>query len=147
MMLAHSVRSSLRRHAFASSHTINATTFKTTYQQRRPILTWLTNPKEDPVVPKKLTPLRMDDAGSRLLFWDSTYTTPQLKPEFNGTSPGGSYCMKREKWRTMINYAPVTNAFILFLDLDRAVSSLSTGVRKQESKALWRPIFFGTKRQ
>jgi hypothetical protein len=52
--------------------------------QTRPFFSWLLNPKEDPVVPKKLTPLKLEDAGNRLLFWDSTYTTPHLKPEFNG---------------------------------------------------------------
>ena len=36
------------------------------------------------MVPKKLTPLKLEDTGNRLLFWDSTYTTPHLKPEFNG---------------------------------------------------------------
>lgn len=52
--------------------------------QTRPFLSWLLNPKEEPVVPKKLTPLKLEDTGNRLLFWDSTYTTPHLKPEFNG---------------------------------------------------------------
>ncbi|KAI1318520.1 putative E3 ubiquitin-protein ligase HTD4 [Mortierella claussenii] len=52
--------------------------------QSRPFLSWLFNPKEDPIVPKKLTPLKLDDAGQRLIFWDSTDTTPNLKPEFNG---------------------------------------------------------------
>ncbi|KAG0271158.1 hypothetical protein BGZ95_001086, partial [Linnemannia exigua] len=51
--------------------------------QTRPFLSWLLNPKEEPVVPKKLEPLKLDDTGNRLLFWDSTYTTPHLKPEFN----------------------------------------------------------------
>ncbi|KAF9097007.1 E3 ISG15--protein ligase herc5 [Mortierella sp. GBA35] len=51
--------------------------------QTRHFLSWLLNPKEEPVVPKKLTPLKLEDTGSRLLFWDSTYTTPHLKPEFN----------------------------------------------------------------
>ncbi|KAK3836769.1 MAG: regulator of chromosome condensation 1/beta-lactamase-inhibitor protein II [Linnemannia gamsii] len=51
--------------------------------QTRPFLSWLLNPKEEPVVPKKLSPLKLDDTGNRLLFWDSTYTTPHLKPEFN----------------------------------------------------------------
>lgn len=51
--------------------------------QTRPFLSWLFNPKEEPVVPKKLTPLKLEDTGNRLLFWDSTYTTPHLKPEFN----------------------------------------------------------------
>ncbi|KAG0051710.1 hypothetical protein BGZ83_003379 [Gryganskiella cystojenkinii] len=85
-MLAHSARTCLRRHAFASCPTTHATSFRTNIlyqQQKRPFLNWLLNPKEDPVVPKKLTPLHLDDAGSRLLFWDSTYTTPHLKPEFN----------------------------------------------------------------
>ncbi|KAG0301280.1 hypothetical protein BGZ98_008488, partial [Dissophora globulifera] len=35
------------------------------------------------IKPKPLTPLKVDEAGHRLLFWDSTYTTPYLKPEFN----------------------------------------------------------------
>ncbi|KAG0341104.1 E3 ISG15--protein ligase herc5 [Podila humilis] len=47
------------------------------------MLSWLFNPKEDPVVPKTLSPLKLEDKGSRLLFWDSTYTTPHMKPEFN----------------------------------------------------------------
>ncbi|KAG0211736.1 hypothetical protein BGX28_007498 [Mortierella sp. GBA30] len=51
--------------------------------QSRPFLSWLFNPKEEPVLPKQLTPLKLNDTGSRLLFWDSTYTTPHLKPEFN----------------------------------------------------------------
>ncbi|KAG0089052.1 hypothetical protein BGZ92_005348 [Podila epicladia] len=51
--------------------------------QTRPFLSWLFNPKEDPIVPKQLNPLKLEDQGSRLLFWDSTYTTPHLKPEFN----------------------------------------------------------------
>ncbi|KAF9900253.1 hypothetical protein EC991_007684 [Linnemannia zychae] len=51
--------------------------------QTRSFLSWLLNPKEEPVVPKKLTPLKLDETGNRLLFWDSTYTTPHLKPEFN----------------------------------------------------------------
>ncbi|KAG0287392.1 hypothetical protein BGZ96_008669 [Linnemannia gamsii] len=51
--------------------------------QTRPFLSWLLNPTEEPVVPKKLTPLKLEDTGNRLLFWDSTYTTPHLKPEFN----------------------------------------------------------------
>ncbi|KAF9573031.1 E3 ISG15--protein ligase herc5 [Mortierella alpina] len=51
--------------------------------QSRPILSWLFNPKEEPVVPKQLNLLKLSEPGSRLLFWDSTYTTPHLKPEFN----------------------------------------------------------------
>ncbi|KAG0022306.1 hypothetical protein BGZ80_000576 [Entomortierella chlamydospora] len=51
--------------------------------QIRPLLSWLFNPKEEAVPPKKLTPLKLEDSGKRLLFWDSTHTTPQLKPEFN----------------------------------------------------------------
>ncbi|KAG0266737.1 E3 ISG15--protein ligase herc5 [Mortierella polycephala] len=51
--------------------------------QSRPFLSWLLNPKEEPVVPKQLTPLKLEDPGSRLLFWDSTHTSPHLKPEFN----------------------------------------------------------------
>ncbi|KAF9922971.1 hypothetical protein FBU30_006899 [Linnemannia zychae] len=51
--------------------------------QTRPFFSWLLNPKEEPTIPKKLTPLKLDEPGNRLLFWDSTYTTPHLKPEFN----------------------------------------------------------------
>ncbi|KAF9947491.1 hypothetical protein BGZ72_010520 [Mortierella alpina] len=51
--------------------------------QSRPIMSWLFNPKEEPVVPKQLNLLKLSEPGSRLLFWDSTYTTPHLKPEFN----------------------------------------------------------------
>ncbi|KAF9110122.1 hypothetical protein BGX27_006754 [Mortierella sp. AM989] len=51
--------------------------------QTRPFLSWLLNPKEETIAPKKLTPLKLEDSGKRLLFWDSTHTTPQLKPEFN----------------------------------------------------------------
>ncbi|KAF8946607.1 hypothetical protein BGZ47_011825 [Haplosporangium gracile] len=53
------------------------------FMQTRPFLSWLLNPKEEPVVQKKLIPLKLEDTGNRLLFWDSTYTTPHLKPEFN----------------------------------------------------------------
>ncbi|OAQ26193.1 RCC1/BLIP-II protein [Linnemannia elongata AG-77] len=56
------------------------------FTQTRPFLSWLLNPKEEPVVPKRLTPLKLEDTGNRLLFWDSTYTTPHLKPEFNDRS-------------------------------------------------------------
>lgn len=58
-----------------------------TRYQTRPFLSWLFNPKEEPIVPKQLNPLKLEDQGSRLLFWDSTYTTPHLKPEFNGEGP------------------------------------------------------------
>lgn len=40
-------------------------------------------------MPKQLNPLKLDDQGLRLLFWDSTYTTPHLKPEFNGEDATG----------------------------------------------------------
>ncbi|KAG0237118.1 hypothetical protein BGW42_001694 [Actinomortierella wolfii] len=49
----------------------------------RPFFNWLFNPKEDPVEPKILEPLIMSETSPRLLFWDSTHSTPNLKPEFN----------------------------------------------------------------
>ncbi|KAG0359192.1 E3 ISG15--protein ligase herc5 [Gamsiella multidivaricata] len=55
--------------------------------QTRPFLSWLFNPKEDPITPKKLSPLVLDESGQRLIFWDSTYTTPLVKPEFSGNEP------------------------------------------------------------
>ncbi|KAF9329297.1 hypothetical protein BG006_007592 [Podila minutissima] len=66
----------------ASAKRISPTLYSHT-NQTRPFLSWLFNPKEDPIVPKQLNPLKLEDQGSRLLFWDSTYTTPHLKPEFN----------------------------------------------------------------
>ncbi|KAF9306013.1 hypothetical protein BGZ74_007982 [Mortierella antarctica] len=66
----------------ASAKRISPTLYSRT-NQTRPFLSWLFNPKEDPIVPKQLNPLKLEDQGSRLLFWDSTYTTPHLKPEFN----------------------------------------------------------------
>ncbi|GJJ74123.1 hypothetical protein EMPS_06481 [Entomortierella parvispora] len=80
MLLAHSARSCLWRQALVTS---TPSLKPRLCVQRRPFMDWLLNPKEDPILPKRLTPLKMDDAGSRLLFWDSTYTTPHLKPEFN----------------------------------------------------------------
>ncbi|KAG0341698.1 RCC1 and BTB domain-containing protein 2 [Podila horticola] len=71
-----------RNTPIVSSRRISPTFYSNT-NQIRPFLSWLFNPKEDPIVPKQLNPLKLDDQGLRLLFWDSTYTTPHLKPEFN----------------------------------------------------------------
>jgi len=40
--------------------------------------------------------LKLEDTGNRLLFWDSTYTTPHLKPEFNGKLP--TDCVISGEW-------------------------------------------------
>lgn len=86
----------------ASAKRISPTLYSHT-NQTRPFLSWLFNPKEDPIVPKQLNPLKLEDQGSRLLFWDSTYTTPHLKPEFNGEdltelSFCGSDSQRRVTW-------------------------------------------------
>ncbi|KAF9140751.1 hypothetical protein BGX30_006058 [Mortierella sp. GBA39] len=87
MALISGVRSAFR--VVGSPRSPTLTRLRTTPQpqphftQTRPFLSWLLNPKEEPVIPKKLTPLKLEDTGNRLLFWDSTYTTPHLKPEFN----------------------------------------------------------------
>ncbi|KAF9580072.1 hypothetical protein BGW38_003417 [Lunasporangiospora selenospora] len=52
-------------------------------QQTRPFLSWLFNPKEDPIVRKQLEPLKLHHSGTQLLYWDSTNVTPNIKPEFN----------------------------------------------------------------
>ncbi|KAF9138530.1 hypothetical protein BG015_002347 [Linnemannia schmuckeri] len=87
LALASSVRSAFR--VVGSPRSATFARLRTTPQhqphfiQTRPFLSWLLNPKEEPVIPKKLAPLKLEDTGNRLLFWDSTYTTPHLKPEFN----------------------------------------------------------------
>ncbi|KAF9204469.1 RCC1 and BTB domain-containing protein 2 [Podila verticillata] len=72
-----------RNTPISSSRRTPPTLYNYTRYQTRPFLSWLFNPKEDPIVPKQLNPLKLEDQGSRLLFWDSTYTTPHLKPEFD----------------------------------------------------------------
>ncbi|KAF9158157.1 putative E3 ubiquitin-protein ligase herc4 [Actinomortierella ambigua] len=55
--------------------------FSTTGSQS--FFNWLLNPKEDPIEPKQLEPLIVSETNPRLFYWDSTYSTPSLKPEFN----------------------------------------------------------------
>ncbi|KAK3816315.1 MAG: regulator of chromosome condensation 1/beta-lactamase-inhibitor protein II [Benniella sp.] len=91
MFIAHATRAHARNcvipQRFGSAPALIPTTWsrvKPHSIQTRPILSWLFNPKEEPVAHKQLTPLKLNERGQRLLFWDSTHTTPNLKPEFNG---------------------------------------------------------------
>ncbi|KAF9974356.1 hypothetical protein BGZ73_002242 [Actinomortierella ambigua] len=65
----------------AYQRTPSALAFSTT--STRPFLNWLFNPKEDSIEPKQLEPLIMSETSPRLFYWDSTYSTPSIKPEFN----------------------------------------------------------------
>ncbi|KAG0006813.1 RCC1 and BTB domain-containing protein 2, partial [Modicella reniformis] len=91
MFIAHAARTHARRSLISQRTVGSATSFlaaqrrlvKPQLIQTRPFLSWLFNPKEEPLAPKQLTPLKLDNVGQRLLFWDSTHTTPHLKAEFN----------------------------------------------------------------
>jgi len=93
MIIAHAARAHARKCVIPQRSGSAPVLIPTTWSrvkphsiQARPILSWLFNPKEEPVAHKHLTPLKLDETRQRLLFWDSTYTTPNLKPEFNGMS-------------------------------------------------------------
>lgn len=91
------------------------------------------------MVPKKLTPLKLEDTGNRLLFWDSTYTTPHLKPEFNGNIipdcviSGERNEQGTEQLNDRLTLSPLSLVFCCCLGAERNVSCLSTGVSPRDT--------------